>query len=197
MQFKTDKISPDLSITPASENGEIKEIKNGAFTYKDAQKLYPENHYLCAIAITGADIKDMLEYNAEYKYKIVTDENGNKEINISGDLRTCPICYGLNFYYDMTRPIGDRVVIQGFSNGKAFDPNGVYCMMVNSSIVENSSNRVMARINRGCCIIDQELNHQGTYIRHILDLYATCTTINFGGVYPTKQAISNNENSSS
>lgn len=117
LQFKGPTITPDMSITSIPLDAD-KKIKNGQFTFQDAKKAYPEDHYLCSVAVTGDEIKHMLEFNAAVKYRVELDDQNTKKIVISGDYRSLPITYGLNFYIDMNKPVGDRVVMQGFSNGR-------------------------------------------------------------------------------
>ena len=107
-----------------------------------------------------------------------------------------PIPYGINFTYDLTKPIGQRANIEGFSNGKSFDAKTVYCVMVNSNILESNSSYIYQMLGWNRVIIEQDLNHNGTYIRHIIDLYATQTTSDYGGVYPTSDAKKDNEKAS-
>lgn len=185
-----------MSFTTIPGNNSNKKIKKGEFTYENAKQVYPDDHYVCSIAATGAEIKEMLEYLAEYKYKVEEDNRGNKNLTINGDLRGLPVSYGLNFKIDMNAKVGNRVNIEGFSNGKSYDPNEVYCIMVNSFLLHSSVNYVYEKIAWDRVIIEQDLNHNGTYIRHILDLYATQTTIDFGGIYPTADADKDNEHHS-
>lgn len=196
LQFHDTKLEPDLSVATIPDVDKIKPLTPGKFTYKDACELYPSDYYLCAVAITGKEIKDMLEFNCAYKYYVDTDSNGNTRIKVNGDTRTVVLPYGINVIYDMSKPMGDRVIISGFSNGKSFDMNGMYCMMVNSFILENMSSAMTQNLTRSRTIIDQELNHSGTYIRHIIDLYVTKKTTDYGAVYPSHDAKKDNETTS-
>lgn len=184
-----------MSITSILPNAD-KHIQAGDFSYEKATKIYPEDHYLCSVALTGAEIKEMLEYNASAKYQIQNDEHGTPKVVVNGDLRGLPITYGLNFELDLKAPVGSRAKIHGFSNGRAWDSNEVYAVMVNSNIIESNSSLIYQMLGWNRVIIEQDLNHNGTYIRHILDLYATQTTTDFGGVYPTQDAKKDNEKSS-
>lgn len=191
-QLSGDIITPDLSLTAIPSDNSDKKIRNGNFVYDDAKRIYPDDHYLCSVAITGAEIKEMLEWNAQYKYYVEND-NGSKKLTVNGDLRSLPVFYGINFTIDMNERVGNRVKIDGFSNGKSFDLDGIYCAMVNSYIIESNATLIYENIGWNRVIIEQDLNHNGTYIRHILDLYAKQNTTDFGGIYSTKDAKKDGE----
>ena len=142
LQFKAKSLEPDMSIATIPEDKANKEIKNGTFTYANAKEAYPDEYSVCAVAMTGAEIKEMLEYNSEHKYEVKYDENGNKIIDINGDKKNISVPYGLNFHYQMDRPVGSKVIIEGFANGKEFDPNEVYVVMVNNYIINSSETQV-------------------------------------------------------
>ena len=63
--------------------------------------------------------------------------NGKVYYYSKGDNNTHIIFGGINFSYDMSRPEGDRVVIEGFSNGRSFEENSVYLVSVNNFLLAN------------------------------------------------------------
>lgn len=142
LQFTSNTIYPDMSITQIPGDNANKEIKNGEFRIKEATNMFPDNYYLCAVAMTGAEIKEMLEYNAEHKYNIKMNELNQKTIVVDGEPEAAPITYGLNFHYQMNRPVGHKAVIEGFANGKDFNMNDVYVVMVNDFIINSSATAI-------------------------------------------------------
>lgn len=193
LQFNTNIIVPDMSVATIPDKNANKEINNGEFTYQTAAKAYPNDYYICAVAMTGAEIKEMFEYYAEHMYDVEYDASGNKVVKVNGDLTAVSIPYGINFHYQMDRTVGNKAVIEGFANGKKFDPNDIYVVMVNNHMVDSSENYVYETIGWNRVIYDQELNQSGTYIRNILDFYCNTLTQEFGGVYPTEDAEKDGE----
>lgn len=193
LQFNSHMVLPDMSITPIPEGNSNREIKNGTFTYKNAKELFPDDYYLCAVAMTGAEIKEMLEFNAEHKYELKIDEVGHKSIAVQGDLQSLPIPYGINFHYQMNKPVGHKAVIEGFSNGRDFKLDDVYVVMVNNFVINSSATVIYDSIGWNRVIYDQDLNNNSSYIRNVIDLYANTITYDYGGVYPSNEANKNNE----
>lgn len=188
LQFRSNLIQPDMSITTIPGKKAEKEIQNGKFDFQNATKVYPDDYYVCGVALTGAEIKETLEYNAEHKYEVAVDEDGNKRVELIGDSNTLTIPYGLNFHYQMDRPVGNKVIIDSFANGKAFDPNEIYVVMVNNYIINSSETKVYETISWNRVIYDQELNQSGTYIRNLIDFYVNTKTQDHGGLYPSADA---------
>ena len=63
--------------------------------------------------------------------------DGEAFVYARGDQFTNIVFGGVNFNYDMTRPAGERVVISGFHNGRDFDEDGVYLVVVNNYFLGN------------------------------------------------------------
>lgn len=188
LQFNTNMITPDMSIATIPDKNVDKEIKNGQFKYQDAKKIYPDNFYLCAVAMTGEEIKEMLEYNAEHAYEVSLDDVGRRSLGLNNDLKNYPIPYGLNFHYKMNQPVGHKAVIEGFSNGKKFNLNDIYVVMVNNYVINSSATIIYDSIGWNRVIFDQSLNQNNSYIYNILDLYVNTISHEHGGVYPSNQA---------
>ena len=127
-----DHLEVDMSTTSVATNPGSFYMRAGDMTVKTIFQLYKyDNNTLYLLALTGQQIKDVLEQNASTRYS-VTVANGQATFSQIGDFYTCPITGGLNFVYDMAQPEGERVVIDGFANGKAFELDKTYVVAVNS-----------------------------------------------------------------
>lgn len=168
--------------------------ENNVLTYKEVACLYPFDNTIDYIPVKGQTIKDLLEYNASNRYVVKTDNQGRKHVEIEGDKYTCPITYGLNFVYDMTRPAGDRVLIDGFSNGKKFDPNKTYCVALNNYLRGNYANPILAKLGYTDQSMDTAVQDSADLSRDILIDYTTTKLVNNEPLYPTSEADKNGEN---
>lgn len=180
----------DLSIT----NGSVGTMPSGDdITFKTIFGLMPYGNQVNVVIVTGQDIKDMLEYNGSGRYKVGMNEGGFKTINVIGDKYTTPIVYGLNFTYDMRRPENDKVIIDGFSNGKEFDLEKTYCMAVCNYLIVNTSNPIMERIEDRLHLFNVSLDGRRDHYKNIIASYLTEKYNNDGGIYPTNMCNYNNE----
>lgn len=167
---KGDNIECDLAVSSGATNFTPNNDK--VFTIAEAATLYPYDNQINIIPIKGEQIKDLLEYNASNRYKLVDDGNGNKHVETINDRYTLTIPYGLNFYYDMSKPEGSRVNISGFSNGKAFNPKKTYCMVINSYLMGNKSNPVLDKLSSYCTFQDETTDGPADLCRDIIVTYA-------------------------
>lgn len=108
----------------------------GSVSIKDIYKFYKYDNNLYILPMTGQQIKDALEFVAENRYA-VTVKGTNVSYKTINDYFTCPIFYGLDFYYDMSKPAGSRVIIDKFTNGKAFDLTRTYNLAINNYHLSN------------------------------------------------------------
>lgn len=90
------------------------------------------------LPIYGRDIRSVLEENAEDHLK-ARRINGQVYIYEKGSNFTNLVFGGLNFTYDLSKPKGSRVRIEGFSNGRPFEEDTLYLASVNNYILGNSS----------------------------------------------------------
>lgn len=112
---------------------------DGEFKIKDLFKLYKYSNTMASLPMTGQEIKDILEYNASER---LTEDGGYK-----GDKYSYCLTYGLNFTYDMTKPVGQRVIIEGLSNGREFNLNNTYIVSTNNYIIGNKANAAMGKFS--------------------------------------------------
>ncbi|MCD8117071.1 MAG: 5'-nucleotidase C-terminal domain-containing protein [Oscillospiraceae bacterium] len=191
-------LTVDLSSTsvvtttsPAAGDSEL--------SMKDIYGFYKYDNSLYLLALTGSEIKELLEYNASERIT-VTVTDGEAVISDTGDGNanfTFPVFYGLNYTIDMAREEGDRVIIDGFSNGKAFSEDAVYIFAINNYHLGNTYNEILGRYSTDDAIWSQTDDLGGGYVQDLIAEYVSALTEEYGGVYGTARADENGENSCS
>ena len=138
----------DISFTaPLSFNAQIKQ---GDLYVKDMFNLYRYENLLYTIEMTGKEIKDYLEYSYGNWFNQMKDENDNLlrfKVDEKGNLvysqrSNSPELYerfynfdaaaGIDYEVDVTKPIGEKIKIINFSDGRKFEPDSKYKVALNS-----------------------------------------------------------------
>ncbi|MFF4493148.1 bifunctional metallophosphatase/5'-nucleotidase [Streptomyces sp. NPDC001546] len=109
-------------------------IPAGQVTIKDAAGLYPFENTLEARLLTGAQLKDYLEYSAKYYVRTapgdvvdpakITNAESTPDYNYDA-------LYGLAYDIDIAQPTGSRISNMSFQ-GKPVDPAGRFVLAVNN-----------------------------------------------------------------
>ncbi|MFE2524936.1 bifunctional metallophosphatase/5'-nucleotidase [Streptomyces sp. NPDC059382] len=109
-------------------------IPAGQVTIKDAAGLYPFENTLEARLLTGAQVKDYLEYSARYYVQTapgvpvdpakLTNAENIPDYNYDA-------VYGLTYDVDIAQPVGARITGLSFQ-GKAVDPAARFVLAVNN-----------------------------------------------------------------
>ena len=160
----------DVSFSaPLSFNAKI---DKGTVYVSDMFDLYKYENLLYTMELTGQEIKDYLEFSYGNWFNQMKDENdhllkfkldgdGNlkySERSKSPELEERYYNYesaaGIDYVVDVTRPVGERVIIKSFSNGKSFDLNSTYKVAVNSY----RGNGGGGHLTRGAKIPKEELS---------------------------------------
>ncbi|MDO5328586.1 MAG: 5'-nucleotidase C-terminal domain-containing protein [Coriobacteriia bacterium] len=144
----SNEVKCDLCICNTGHVGE--NPHDGQFKVKDLFKLYKYSNTMVTLPMTGQEIKDVLEYNASER---LTEDGGYK-----GDKYSYCLAYGLNFTYDMTRPVGNRVIIEGLTNGREFNLGHTYIVSTNNYITGNQANKSMGKFSYDLNLIK---DHEG------------------------------------
>lgn len=138
----------DVSFTaPLSFNAGI---DKGTVYVKDMFDLYRFENLLYTMELSGQEIKDCLEFSCgnwfnqmkektDHLLKFKLDENGNikysertKSPELDERFYNYDAAAGIDYTVDVTKPIGEKVTIISFSNGKPFDLNSNYRVAINS-----------------------------------------------------------------
>jgi len=138
----------DISFTaPLSVNAQIKQ---GDLYVKEMFNLYRYENLLYTIEMTGKEIKDYLEYSYGNWFNQMKDENDNLlrfKVDEKGNLvysqrSNSPELYerfynfdaaaGIDYEVDVTKPIGEKIKIINFSDGRKFEPDSKYKVALNS-----------------------------------------------------------------
>ncbi|ASJ20317.1 bifunctional metallophosphatase/5'-nucleotidase [Brachyspira hampsonii] len=125
-------------------------LNNGIIKVKDMFSLYPYENFFYVMKLTGKQIKDIMEYSYgrwfntmndinDHLIAFKKDSNGqlifNNRYN-SYDTITPSYNYesaaGLNYTVDVTRPNGEKVIIESFSDGRPFELDKEYKVAINS-----------------------------------------------------------------
>ncbi|MFI8322910.1 bifunctional metallophosphatase/5'-nucleotidase [Streptomyces sp. NPDC085529] len=109
-------------------------IPAGRITIKDAAGLYPFENTLEARLMTGAQLKDYLEYSAKYYVQTpagapvdtakLTNADNTPDYNYDA-------VYGLGYEIDIAKPAGQRITGLTFE-GKPLDPAAKFVLAVNN-----------------------------------------------------------------
>ncbi|MFE9564588.1 bifunctional metallophosphatase/5'-nucleotidase [Streptomyces sp. NPDC006487] len=109
-------------------------IPAGQVTIRDAAGLYPFENTLEARLLTGAQVKDYLEYSARYYVRTapgdvvdpakLTNAEGTPDYNYDA-------VYGLTYDVDISEPVGSRISGLSFQ-GKPVDPAAQFVLAVNN-----------------------------------------------------------------
>ncbi|WNI25348.1 5'-nucleotidase C-terminal domain-containing protein [Streptomyces sp. ITFR-16] len=121
-------------LSQASCFSRTAKIPAGNVTIKDAAGLYPFENTLEARLVTGAQIKDYLEFSARYYVQTAAGAPVDPEKLTNAD-NTPDYNYdavsGLTYDIDIAKPNGSRIVNLSFE-GKAIDPAAQFVLAVNN-----------------------------------------------------------------
>lgn len=125
-------------------------LNNGIIKVKDMFNLYPYENFFYVMTLTGKQIKDAMEYSYgrwfntmnninDHLIAFKKDANGelifNNRYN-SYDTVTPSYNYesvaGLNYTVDVTKPNGEKVIIESLSDGSPFELDKEYKVAINS-----------------------------------------------------------------
>ena len=174
-----DHTDADAAIMTAVNGGYI--AHSGAVSTRDTYGMFFYNNTLLVIPMTGKDLRNVMEENAAQRLtaRILNDR---AYFFTKNDLNTHLIFGGINFRYDMSRPEGEQVLIDGFANGRPFDPDRTYLVTVISYILGNADCGL-----RKWSINDALWSQQsddGGFIQDCIQEYIAGQTERYGSITP-------------
>ncbi|MEI0516934.1 bifunctional UDP-sugar hydrolase/5'-nucleotidase [Brachyspira murdochii] len=125
-------------------------LNSGTIKVRDMFNLYPYENFFYVMKLTGKQIKDIMEYSYGRWFNTMTNINDhiiffkkdadgelifNSRYN-SYDTLTPTYNYdsvgGLNYTVDVTKPRGEKVIIESLSDGRDFELDKEYKVAINS-----------------------------------------------------------------
>ena len=129
-----DHLAVDMSVTSVNTHNSYV-IHPGDISVKDVYRLCRYSNTMLVLPMYGREIRDMMEENAERRFTVRVLDG---QVYLYSLYESTNLVFGgLNFSYDMSQPIGQRIRIQGFSNGRDFEDDALYPVAVNSYILGN------------------------------------------------------------
>ncbi len=145
-KIQLDLTHADVSFSePLSFNAEI---KKGTVYVRDMFNLYRFENLLYTMKMSGKEIKDYLEYSFGNWFnqmknsdddllKFKKDSTGEikysyHEAQLATNYYNFSSAAGINYTVDVSKPVGERVTIESFSNGKPFYMDKYYKVAMNS-----------------------------------------------------------------
>ena len=133
-KFQLDFTHADISVTAPLIYNKI--IGKGTVCTQDMYKFYPFENKLNIIEMTGTEIRNYLEYSYAKWIKTMTS-SADDIFLLNGDRFATPTynfdsAAGINYTVDITKPEGQRIVIQSMSDGTPFLPEHTYKVAMNS-----------------------------------------------------------------
>ena len=106
LKVQTEVSGSDVSCTPLyTDTGDLPE---GAVYYKDIFSIYKFDNTLCRLTVTGAELRNILEWSARHYNRWVPGD-----INISFDLNVPGYLYdmfsGVEYEINLSKPKGERI----------------------------------------------------------------------------------------
>ena len=141
----------DISFAaPLSMDAKIPTSKDGTLYVRDMFNLYVYENFLYTMSLTGKQVDDFLEFSYANWFATMPNDGDHliafqkdKEGKLVFDARyntaqTVTRYYnydsaaGINYFVDVTKPVGDKVTITSMSDGRIFNPSETYTVAINS-----------------------------------------------------------------
>lgn len=116
-------------------------VERGDVYIRDMFKLYKYENLLYVMRLSGHEIRAYLEFSYNYWFNTMSSENDhllNFDHDMEGKLRMVRSYYnfssaaGIDYEVDVSQPVGQKVRIHGFSDGRPFETDALYSVALNS-----------------------------------------------------------------
>ncbi len=140
-------------------------IRKGTIFVRDMFKLYKFDNLLYVIWLTGKEIKDYLEFSYGLWFNDMRSSNDTLlrfKTNYKGELIMAEKYYnfssagGINYTVNLKKPVGEKIEIFGFIDGREFDMNKKYKVVLNSYRGNGGGGHLI----EGCKITHEELHQR-------------------------------------
>lgn len=175
-----DHLDVDASFISPVNGGYIP--RSGPVSTREVYGLYRFANNQLILPMYGRDILAVLEENASQRLTCRV-LRGTPCFFITNDPFTNIICGGVNFRYDMSKPSGERVVIDSFANGRAFQLDTFYLVAVNNYLLGNDHCGLRTYSAEDALWSQLEEGNEGT-IQDIIKEYIARETKRIGGLSP-------------
>lgn len=176
-----DHLTVDCSSTSVVVSGNYT-VQPGKMSMKDIYRLYKYDNTLYLIPMTGAQIKEALEFNAATHFTVNTS-SGTPVFSTMGEDFTNPVFYGLDFEYDMSKEAYSRITNLKFADGREVDPAKTYIMAVNNYHLGNTSGP-FADYTTTDAVWSQTDDLGGGVVQDLIAEFVADETAKNGGVSP-------------
>ncbi len=136
-------------------------VKAGTLHVADMFNIYKFENLLCAIRLSGKEIKDYLEMSyaiwtntmtspSDHIMLLREETEENKRPRFQYPTFNFDSAIGIDYEVDVTKPVGEKVNILQMSDGKPFDMNAEYKVAINSYRANNGGELLTkgAKINK-------------------------------------------------
>lgn len=141
----------DISfVAPLSGDAKIPTSQDGTLYVRDMFNLYVYENFLYTMTMTGKQVQGFLEYSYKFWFdtmpndgnhlinfqkgkdgKLVLDNRSNMPLTATRSYNYDSAA-GINYFVDVSKPAGERVVITSMSDGRIFNPDATYVVAINS-----------------------------------------------------------------
>ncbi len=175
-----DHLDVDAAFSAPVSGGFIPQ--SGPISSRDVHSLYPYANKQLILPMYGRELLEVLEDNAAQKLACRV-LRGTPYFLMANDRYTCLVCGGVSFRCDLSKPAGERVTIEGFASGRAFEPDALYLVAVNNYLLGNErcALRAFSAENALWSQLDEE--NEDT-IQEMIKEYIVRETERAGGLSP-------------
>lgn len=159
-------------------------VKAGKMVYNDLFTLYPYENELYEVKMTGKEIKSYLEHSydgwintldkdQEHILKMrgfTNPRTGNQMWFFAATASNLDSAGGLVYDVDVTKPVGERIIISSFADGSAFDESAEYKVAM-TSYRARGGGELLEKAGVDTKNIEERMTGRYADIRSLIDAY--------------------------